>query len=171
MLHLQQPWLLFLLLLQTPSQSWHVHCRPDVFLCDHCYTFCVGVIFLSACWRMGFVFFKQKMGWFYLEHKLLSGELHLLINNEIEPFGSCGSQTTEVSDRVYSCTYVAQNEMQRSAEMCLLLTFIEILPSLQKKNALKCITGLKFWVRWELLPFPIYLCMNRTVGQLKCSWI
>lgn len=54
--------------------------------------------------------------------------------------------------------------------MHLLLTFIEILLSLQKENALKFITVLKFWVRWEL-PFPIYLCMNRTAGQIKCNWI
>lgn len=53
--------------------------------------------------------------------------------------------------------------------MHLLLTFVEILLSLQKENALKFITLLKFWVRWELLSFPIHLCMNRTVGQLKCN--
>lgn len=120
---------------------------------------------------MGFVYFKQKMRWFCLEHELLSGELSLLTYYGILPFGSSASQTTEFSDHVHSCTHFHQNEMQRSAEMHLLLTFLEILLSLQKENALKCITVLKFWVRWELLPFPIYLCMNRAVGQLKCNWI
>lgn len=173
MLHLQQTRLFFLLLFKTPSKSQHVHCRPDVFLCDHCYTFSGGVIifFYQQVEGWVLVFLKQKMGWFCLEHELLCGELHLLNKNEIYPFGSSGSQTTEFPDCVCSCTCFHQNEMQRSAEMHLLLTFIEILLSLQKENALKFITVLNFWVRWELLPFLIWLCMNRTVGQLKCNWI
>lgn len=60
MFHLQQTWLLFLLLIKNPSKSQHVHYRPEVFSCDHCYTFCVEGIFLSACWRMGFGYFSSR---------------------------------------------------------------------------------------------------------------
>lgn len=153
MLHLQQTRLCLLFLFKTPSKSQHASYRPEVFLysrCEYCCTFSVGVIF-----------YQQVEGWvlfFSRENGVL------LLGTWVGSFSCSITMEFSLLDPVLprpqnshlyhmdSCTYFHLNEMQRSAEMHLLLTFI--LLSLQKENALKCITVLKFWVRWELLPFP-----------------
>lgn len=45
-------WLFFSLLFKTPSKSQQVHYRPEVFVCDHCYTF-----------LLEWFFYQQLEGW------------------------------------------------------------------------------------------------------------
>lgn len=128
-----------------PSKSQHVHYRPDVILWSLLHLLCRNEFFSSACHHVDkcFLFFLKRnrdaSAW-NISYEW-GTRLLILINNEIQLFGSCNccSQATTFFHSVNSSTYFHQIGVDRSAVRSLLFNFSEILwlLSLQNNNALE----------------------------------
>lgn len=170
MLHLQQTRLCLLFLFKTPSKSQHVSYRPEVFLysrCEYCCTFSVGVIFYQQVEGWVLFFFKRKRG---ASARNMSGELLLLNNYGIQPFGSSAAQTTEFSYISYGFLHLFSFEWSAEISRNAFIAHFHTTQPAEGKR-FEIYNCLEILGQVGIVTFPIHLCMNRAVGQLKCNWI